>query len=424
MLQHNLKIIGNRWPSLGKRLQQTSPCHYQVETDSPEETLFIDGIHLSSGYNRRAEAAVQAALIPVDTPKAWLYGFGTGDLAQLLLERKTLQRLMVVILNPQVALAALCNFDHSAWLSDPRVELLIGTDETLGTPLAAVPACLQLADENSARLRDLVALELETPYLRSKHSVENPEINQRIKSNEPFIKNDGDVRQLFASNPGATIMVAAAGPSLGQNIARLMAHRDRCPLIAVNSALKPLAQAGITPDVAITIDADPKIQSCFTGDNLQAFASVPMVYFPRVPQQVLTAWPGPRLTAYAEHSSYAEISQKYPRGKLFSSGSVLHPAVDLAVQMGAAEIILFGADLAFPGGQKYTQGAGWGETDQQSKRHWVLDGHGNRVDTIASFRAYLRDLESYIARQPHVRFYNCSRDGAAIQGARFWEDKA
>ena len=422
MLHKNLTIICERWPCLGEFLQQNSPCPFQVESGFAEETLFIDGIHLSSSYDRKAEAAIQATLIPVKSSKAWLYGIGTGDLPNLLLERQQLKQLRIVILNPTVALASFSHFDHSSWLADPRVELLNGEENNFGIPLVSIPACVQLADESSARLRDLVALELETPFLSTKHGAQNPEIETRIRSNEAFIKRDGDVGQLFDTEPGATIMVAAAGPSLGENMDWIKANRKHHPLIAVNSALKPLAQAGIIPDVTITIDDNPKIISCFQDYPLSGFKLVPMVYFPRVHKQVLKIWPGPRLTAYAEHPSYREACQKHPKGKLFSSGTVLHPAVDLAVRMGAAEVVLFGADLAFPGGQKYTHGAGWKETESLQKRHWVLDGHGNRVESISSFRGYLRDLERYIEQHPQVRFYNSSRDGALIKGTLFLED--
>ena len=77
--------------------------------------------------------------------------------------------------------------------------------------------------------------------------------------------------------------------------------------------------------------------------------------------------------------------------------------------------------MAFPKGQKYATGSGWDEKDIPSAQHWVIDGHGNRVDTSANFRGYLRDLEIYIEKQNHVRFYNSGKDGAFIKGTTLWE---
>ncbi len=422
MYKKNLSLIRHLWPLVAAKLDKAvMPGSVELVTDTPEPTLRINGIHLSSAYDRRQEAARQATLIPPRSEQAWIYGIGLGDLPRLLLQRTRIKQLNVVILNPSVALATMSHFDHSDWLADPRIRLLPGNEKNLAAPLAANPACLMLADTPSASLRDRVFLELATPYIHKQHAAENPEIQARIAANERFIKKDGDAGSLFETKPGATIMVAAAGPSLTPNLERIAAHRDRFPLVAVNSALKPLARAGIVPDIAVVIDPDPKILSCFEGVDPEGFQDVPLVYFPRVPETVPAIWPGPRLAAYSGHASYEAINQKYPRSKLFSSGSVLHTAVDLAVRMGAAAVILFGTDLAFPGGIKYARGAGWQEAEAEGMQHWVLDGHGNQVDTTAAFRGYLRDLESYIRTKPGVRFYNSSLDGAHIKGTELWK---
>ena len=244
-------------------------------------------------------------------------------------------------------------------------------------------------------------------------------IEERILANVGYVEFDGDAASLFGSQVGSTILVAAAGPSLGDNFNWLQQHRQAHPLIAVNSAIKPLTQAGIYPDVVVVIDDDPKILTCFQDLDLEPLKAVPLVYFPRVPTDVLKLWPGPRLTSYADHPSYRRIARLHPKGKLFASGSVLHSAVDLAVQMGAERVVLLGADLAFPDGQRYVKGAGWGDEAVQSSSHWVLDGFGRRIATTPSLRGYLRDLERYIEKNPQVNFFNISKNGARIKGANF-----
>lgn len=420
--QKNLSLIKHRFPEVGTKLDLAQlPESVEVVTNTPDATLRINGIHLTSAYDRRREAERQAGLIPLQSPLAWVYGIGLGDLPRSLLGRNELKQLNIVILNPSVAVAALTYFDHSDWLTDPRVVLHCGSEAKLAVPLAANPACLILADASSASVRDRVFLELATPFIRRQHSSENPEIRERIAANERFIKDDGDVSSLFGKKLGATIMVAAAGPSLTHSLSQILHHRAQFPLLAVNSALIPLAKAGIVPDAVVAIDSDPKIISCFEGIDLHLFENVPLIYFPKVPEAVLAIWPGPRLVAFSEHPSYKAISKAYPRGKLFSSGSVIHPTVDLAVQMGATTVILSGADLAFPGGIEYAEGAGWEKLASNGMQHWVADGHGNPVNTTAALRGYLRDLEDYIKTKPSVRFFNSSQDGAWIKGTELWK---
>ena len=105
---------------------------------------------------------------------------------------------------------------------------------------------------------------------------------------------------------------------------------------------------------------------------------------------------------------------------MYVGGSVIHPAVDLAVKMGADRITLFGADFAFPMNKTH---AGWNDGELgpavSQAKHWVLDGHGQRVRTQLNFRSYLCELERYIAGHPQVRFFNSSRAGAMIVGTTF-----
>ncbi len=99
---------------------------------------------------------------------------------------------------------------------------------------------------------------------------------------------------------------------------------------------------------------------------------------------------------------------------------MIHPAVDLAVKMGAENVILMGVDFAFPGNRSHT---GWQDgalgPRAQTARHWVHNGHGNRVDTTLNFAGYLCELERYIDRHPEVKFWNTCRDGAHIKGCNY-----
>ena len=95
----------------------------------------------------------------------------------------------------------------------------------------------------------------------------------------------------------------------------------------------------------------------------------------------------------------------YLKAQLYVGGSVIHPAVDLAVKMGAAKITLFGADFAFPNNKTH---AGWSDGDLGP--NWVLLGIGywtgmaQRVKTQLNFRSYLCELERYIAGHPRGAF--------------------
>lgn len=423
---HHLQQIEQRWPETAKALLEVpGPVDYRP-TATPQPTIDINGIHLSSGYDRQSEAHLQASLIPNEDTEAWVYGIGSGDLITTLLQRDTLQKLHVVILNPAVAAASLTFFDHQKWLVDPRVTLSYATAALpLQRPFAAVPACLQLADDNAARLRDQVFLELSTPFIREKHGRDNSQLMARLVENRDHCQQDGDAASLFDCYPDSTILVAGAGPSLADCFPwiRRQQQADR-PLVAVSSALKPLLDESIVPQAVVVVDpGHAEVLRHFEEVDLGPCGKIPLVYFPSVHRDVLAIWPGPLLTAYPEHPLYRDLEKTHPKQKLFSSGSVLHPAIDLAVGMGADTIVLLGADFGFPNG--YTHVAGsvtCNPIDKTTQGHWVHDKSGNRIPTTPNMRGFLRDLERYIEKHPEIHFLNASSRGAFIKGTTFAEE--
>jgi hypothetical protein len=86
--QKNLSLIQDRWPEVGAKLDLAQlPESVELVTDTPDATLRINGIHLTSAYDRRREAERQAGLIPLQSLLAWVYGIGLGDLPRSLLGR-------------------------------------------------------------------------------------------------------------------------------------------------------------------------------------------------------------------------------------------------------------------------------------------------------------------------------------------------
>jgi len=422
-LESALAVIAGRWPTVARAVGSApEPAQVVARTDTPAFTLWIDGIHLSSVVDPEGEAMLQAERVPESSATVHLYGIGSGALARTLLARPALRELHATVMNPGVLRCCLAHFDFD-WLNDPRVTLVLPADhDRLQWPFAASPACLRLADESAARLRDQVQLELDTPYIRANFRERARELARQVQANHIRLASDGDVARLFGSETGSTLMVAAAGPTLADHYDWMREHRDS-PLIAVDAALRPLLDTGITPSVVVCIDGSRDgILPYFDGD-LSGLTEVPLVYFPAVHPDVLERWPGPRLAAYSDHELYHEVMKRWPKGRLFASGTVTHAAVDLAVRMGARNIHLLGTDFCFARGRTHVDGSAQAaDAPQTAGSPWVLNRRGERVPTLGNLRAYLRDLESYIGRHPEVRFHAHGEAGAAIAGTRIWKE--
>jgi len=149
--------------------------------------------------------------------------------------------------------------------------------------------------------------------------------------------------------------VCAAGPSLSLQIPAIQRKRKESFLIAADTSLPCLLNAGITPDAVISIDCQ-HISYYHFMDGLPEgvplfldLASPPLLAFRSKSFHFFTS--AHPLTRY--------ISRLWkPLPELDTSGgNVTYAAVSLAEQMGACKIELYGADFSYPGGVSYARGA-------------------------------------------------------------------
>jgi len=419
--QRNSAVVAQRWPAVMQRLSGEDPSSVPAQLlEGQGSTLSVAGIQLTSRHDRLAEAQIQADSLPAESPVIHLYGTGLGDLQRVLLACDRLQQLYVHILNGALFALVMQLLEQSDWLSDPRVVLDYADARTeIQLPFFALPAELVLADDANARIRDRLVSEVHVDFNNQEFSPDNPENVRRLEQGRALLESDTDVAALFGTQAGRDVFVIATGPSLQQHLPRLSStfeRADRPLFICVDTAYVPLRKQGIKPDLVVSVDH--RITSRhLPADDTQGIA---LVYLPRQEAGMLQAWQGPRYVGYSTSPVYSLIRQQVPRANLHVGGSVIHPAIDLAVKMGATRITLFGADFAFPGGKTHT---GWQDGDlgpeMSIARHWVYDGRGNKVKTQLNFRSYLIELERYIALHPEVHFLNTSRDGALIAGTEF-----
>ncbi|WP_419709014.1 motility associated factor glycosyltransferase family protein [Pseudomonas sp. NFX224] len=422
----NVAVIQRRWPALAERLLVEETHLLEVDlTEGLGSTLSINGIQLTSRHDRTREAGLQAGSLPIDCQVLHVYGTGLGDLQLELLRRVGLERLCVHILNGAVFALVLQLLDQQPWLSDPRVELRYAGDlPEIHLPYFALPSELVLADDFNAKIRDRLISETHLTFNNREFDPQAPQIVERLQASLKWVQSDGDVAELFGKRQGQEVFVIATGPSLEPHFEALHVLRNQVerPLfICVDTAYRPLLRHGIRPDIVVSIDQ--RISTSHLPP--EGTSGISLVYMPMVDPQVLGAWQGEKYAAYSASPMYQSLRIQLPRGELHYGGSVIHPAVDLAVKMGAAQITLFGADFAFPGDKTH---AGWGDGELGPQlgaaRHWVLDGHGQRIKTQLNFRSYLCELERFITGHPHVRFYNSSRAGAMIAGVVFHPELA
>lgn len=419
--QQNMTVIRQRWPGLASQLDKVAeqaPALALAIAEGADSTLLVNGIQLTSRHNRALEARQQATPVHLE-PQVTLYGTGLGDLQLELLSWPSLQGLRVKILNESLFCVVLQLLDQRSWLNDPRVQLAVaGDDKELQPPYVVLPAELVLASDFNQKIRQRLCSELEVDNVRHRLAAQITPLLPRLQQNQPFWRRDKQVQQLFGTIPTAQqAFVIAAGPSLEQHYVLLKQSRLQpvAPvLICVDTAVKALLTHNIVPDIIVTVDY---LVSTRHLPVSQLPASCKLVYFPITNTDILTGFPGERYVAMNDTQMFASIREQLNAAKLFMHGSVIHPATDLAVQMGATEVVFFGADFAFSHQKTH---ASWQDGEigipYQQASEWVMNADGEKVPTLPNFMTYLIGLERYIRRHPTVRFYNTSRAGAVIDG--------
>jgi hypothetical protein len=419
----NADIIRKRWPKLFASLAEQSTNDVSAElSEGLSSTISINGIQLSSRHDRQAEAVTQAAKIK-ETPTFYLYGLGLGDLPVQLLQRSSLERLEIKIMNAENFSLLIQVQDQSEWLNNPKVCLTLAReDDDIYHPCFALTADLQLCEDNASGIMQRLEMEINDEFVMSRFQGNDPKIQSRIKSNEAVLSSDKDVALLFNTKADSTAFIVGAGPTLQNSLSQLKELRARLKktiVICVDTAISALQAQSITPDIVVCIDKNIQLEHFSKTMD----ADIKLVYFPLVQNKVLKAWPGKRYSAYSASPMYVEVAKKIPKAKLYSGGSVIHPAVDLAVKMGSKDIILLGADFAYPLNRTH---AGWEDgalgPSINTANSWTLNGFDQRIKTDANFNSYRCELERYIAHHHTINFYNTSLEGAKITGCQYHKE--
>jgi hypothetical protein len=183
-------------------------------------------------------------------------------------------------------------------------------------------------------------IELKTQSIKSKIFYSN------IYRNYSNLISSTGITGLKDSLPNIPAIICSAGPSLDKNIQHLKSKRDNFLLISVATALKPLAENGISPDFVVAIDPDEVTLNFFDLQNNSKDSW--LLYNPVVPSRIPDIFPGKRL-AYDSSIHLAQWLQKYigEKGSLDKIFSVAHAAFQFARFIGCAPIIFIGQDLSF-----------------------------------------------------------------------------
>jgi hypothetical protein len=385
----------------------------------------VDGVGYHSSYDPVREAEKFVTTAPVHgADVVMVFGWGLGYLGAALKARlKPSAR--VIVFEPDEEL-----FKHSARPSDSRFRFVVGaewcrffdewtmeecqeTDEFLWLvwPVAArlhTSAADLLANNFKTRLRDRAA-NLLTHFKNGRGYFANALANFQFQGAP-------DAGALFGKFKNVPLVLISAGPSLDRNIHELRGMENRCFLLAVDTALRPLLAAGVTPHAVVMADPSELNARHVTGAVppstwLIAEQAVQPVALRSASRRMLFGvgvFPDPLLAKFRLAKSTLQVW-----------GSVATAALDLAWRMGANPIIFAGQDFAYSWNREYASHTIFHSNPFDAALGGPVlakDVWNNSVHTTENLIAYRDFFVRKIKQTKGLRFINATEGGILTEG--------
>ena len=225
---------------------------------------------------------------------------------------------------------------------------------------------------------------------------------------------------------GQTALIAAAGPSLSDNISKIQANRDKFVIFAVNKVAKYLIQNGIYPDFIVCLDAK-NMRKSFEGIETYLNKSN-CIMDVRTDTYLFKLGFNKIFMNFSETDFFMKKLYRFNNFIKFyeSGGSASTLALAAAVKLGFSKIILSGLDLAFKDNLIYSGG----ETMQRvSQTEIMVDDvkknlvqvrsvNGSTVYTREDYETFIYHIGAMIKELDYSEIYNTSTFGAYINGVK------
>jgi len=397
-----------------------------ITARSGSPSVAVNGIPYHSPYDPVREAQKAFASLRVEEADViFMFGWGLGYGGRALQPRiKSGAR--VIVFEPDESLFSLFHQTERAnAFKDSRFQFVVGesigrffddwalqgcqdTDRFLWAewPAAAslhAEVLASLKDRFKTSLRDKAA-NLLTHFQRGGLYFENALANFRHQGS-------ADVGSLFGRFKNTPLVLVSAGPSLDLNVAKLRDVADRCFILAVDTALRPLLAAGVTPHAVMAADPAELNARHLAGAVPE---SVYMIAEQAVQPAVLDAASRRFLFGLGLFPDPLFKKFGFAKSSLQVWGSVATAALDLACRMGADPIIFVGQDFGFSRGKEYASHTIFHANPFSPEIGGPLqepDIWGDSIHTTENLIAYRDHFVRKIRQHPAIRFINATEGG-------------
>ena len=244
---------------------------------------------------------------------------------------------------------------------------------------------------------------------------------KNVFSNMCLLEDLYDIVKLAKQMPeNIPAIIVAAGPSLDKNIKELHRAKGKCLIVSTDTALKPLALEGITPDITAIMDS--KKDERYLSE--EASRKVPIVCTPRGGTEFLHLHTGMKffINDFCDHIGEFMKNNGHELISLDTGGSVANACFAIAQLFGCKKIILVGQDLAYTGDKTHSavtvRGAKKTAVDELEHVEMDVDIYGNPIRSSREFKLYKEWFEQEIRLDKELEVVDATEGGIRIEGAR------
>ncbi|MBK6920198.1 MAG: DUF115 domain-containing protein [Deltaproteobacteria bacterium] len=372
-----------------------------------------------------AAASTPGSIALGTTPAlALVWGLGSGRRVRELLRQGLHVEVLALDVDPErpelaTAIVSACPRLRDA-LVHGRLRVIVGSPAELGARLQTLSgdrvdvhvdlAALSAVPEPARALaRTVERLHLEQLDLQRFAS----RMRRNLRDNLDAITGAGGVDFWHGAAVGQPVFVLAAGPSARAAMPMLHAASRRGPVVAVDTALPLCREFEVPIDVLVSVDPHPEsavhLQRGCDGVGTLAFQPF---CAPAVVDAIRPRVLGlPRGDALCDRAAVALGLPSF-----HVAGTVLLFALQIAELLGAAPVVLVGADFAHLGGRTHAEGTATSRV-VEAAGCFVRNANGDAVASSSSLRRFHAEVEHYVT-QMNRPVWHVDAGGAAIAGCR------
>lgn len=421
----NRRILKERFPELYRQIlvcRENVPDKYQLSwAKTGDLVMDVDTGHGIVRIDSMCDPWQEARIFTESSMNAEEYlvlGFGMGYHVELLLDQMTFGSVVVLENDLNQLAIALSYRDLSAALKSWKLNIVYCPDADeylryLADVEKNVKVCIWYPSVRA--IEDTSLRQILENYKIECSSAENMAGVLRDNFKYNLEKKDEEVSNLKDIFRGKQVILAAAGPSLDDNL-ELLKQRDasKIILVCVGKIAKKLIEVGVTPDYIVMTDGHRKTRWRIYGIE---DCGVPLIYLSTAAFNVVHQYQGKRYIAFQKGYPEAEqYAAEHGFETFETGGSVATFALDLLIRFECSKVICVGLDMGYRGERTHAQGVGNSLADKRNLRK--VEGIETKyIYTSKTLDIYRQWIEKRIRGVRGTEFINASR-GARIHGMK------